>query len=151
MTQVADFDSRRNPRFPDVEDRAASVRGVRPCRRNAAPYADGSARSQSPKTFQNGLNSSYFHAVSKAQNKAHAHASCNQYNTAQTTYTATHTSQQTTERARLKPKLWEKATSEFATYHPPPQLPIAARMRQQSTAREGHGRRACVSSRAGTC
>ena len=43
-------------------------------------------------------------------------------------------------------KLWEKATSEFAAYHPPPQLPRAARMRQQSTACEGHGQRARVSS-----
>jgi hypothetical protein len=36
-------------------------------------------------------------------------------------------------------KLWQKATSEFATCHTPPQLPRAARMQQQSTTCEGHG------------
>ena len=48
-------------------------------------------------------------------------------------------------------KLWQKATSEFATCHTPPQLPIAARREQQSTTCEAHGRRARVSSTAHAC
>ena len=60
-----------------------------------------------------------------------------------TVHNTTHTT--TTERTEPLLKPWQKATFEFATCQLPPRLPVAACVKPQSTACEGHGRRASVS------
>ena len=63
--------------------------------------------------------------------------------------TPRHQKQAKQQSAQLLLKLWQKATLEFATFHSPPQLPVAARVERcspQPVKAMAHGRMAHVSS-----